>query len=277
MKTVSADRFAEFWQSAFGTALTAITHGGQEMRTLVATVALSLVSCLPGQAQAQEQVALLARPASSGVTSVPSPADSRARNALMELMQVQCQSKSITASVAAGNLVCRFERKVSVEGGPDLLADADLVGELLGLPVFLSPSKSVYVSHMDSRGDGREWAPMLVMSEGMVDTLLPLPDGERKAALGFVLAREQALVHGASDYFADFEAFQYAYAKASAPDVAEAGISRAMAVEASHAGAAGDAQLFKRTAALKEYFDLEREMVAQAQAREATDRSVRDR
>ena len=111
----------------------------------------------------------------------------------------------------------------------------------------------------------------------MIDALLSLPEGECKAAIGFVLAREQALVHGATDYFADFEAFQYAYTKVGAPDVAEAGISQAMALEASHTGEAGEAQLSKRAATLKEYFGLEREMVAQAQAREATDRSVRGR
>ena len=277
MKDTSDGRFSEFWRSAYGTTMTALTHGGQQMRTLAATVALSLVSCFPGQAQAQEQIALLARPASAGTSQALSVTGSRARDALKDLMQVHCPPKSVATTIADGNLACRIERRVGVESTIEKLADADMVGEVLDMPVFLAPSERVYVAHVDSRGEGREWTPMLVLSEGLVDALLSLPEGERKAAMGFVLARERALMRGVADDFADFEAFQYAYFLGLTLEVAEAGISNVMAVEASHAGEASKAHLPKRVAMLKEYFSLEREMVAQARARESAEKADRAR
>lgn len=271
MSTEAARRFDEFCEVARAGALRAITHGGVAMRLRVAAVALSLAAGLPGAAaQAQSnllQYAALTPSASSGSTLQAMVPFDGAKQALASLMSVRCKPATMAATVAGRNLECRSAQRIGQESSIDQLADAEMVGEVLGLPVFLSSSDRAYVHHMDSReGKTMEWIPMLVMSRGMVNSLSNLPEEERKAGMAFLLGKERAIVRGASSESADFEGFQYATFVCSDIDKAQVGVEIALNAEAPKSKGSMSAALRGRQVFVRAQFDVAREMRASMMA-----------
>lgn len=259
------ERFDDFCQAARFGAVKAITHGGEGLRLKVAAIVLALVAGVPEPAAAQ-QVAALARPsvpAAARVFDVPATGDP-VSEALASLMQRRCRPVSMAASIADRNLECRSVRGIGRDSSIDMLAEAEMLGELDGMPVFLSPSERLYVNHMESRGgEDKEWVPMLVMSRALVGKLLQLPQTERNAAMAFLLGRERALMRTTLDDAADFEGFQYACFVGRDLAKTQAGINVAMVVTMANAGPARQA-VAKRQEAMQGHFDAAREFQAAA-------------
>lgn len=259
-------RFDEFCRAARSGVVRAVTHGGEGMRLKAAAIALALVAGGAAPAAAQ-QVAALTRASAPVVTLAPEgagrvPGDA-AREALASMMNHRCRPVSMAASIADRNLECRAVRGVGRESSIEMLSDAEMLGELNGMPVFLSPSERPYVHHMESRGGGGEWVPMLIMSRGMVEQMLRLSIAERKPAMAFLLARERALMRASLDDAADFEGFQYACFVGGDLGAAQAGVNAAVALATADAAPARQAAA-KRQAALGEHFNVAREMQAAA-------------
>lgn len=259
-------RFDEFCRAARSGVVRAITHGGDGMRLRAAAIVLALVAGGVGQAAAQ-QVAALTRASAPVAAMAPEGAfreqGDAVREALASMMNYRCWPVSMAASIADSNLECRSARGLGRESSIEMLSDAEMLGELNGMPVFLSPSERPYVNHMESRGGVGEWVPMLIMSRGMVERLLRLPIAEQKSAMAFLLARERALMRSPFDDAADFEGFQYACFVEGDLVAAQAGVNAAVALAAADPGPARQAAA-KRLVALGEHFDVAREMQAAA-------------
>lgn len=259
------ERFNDFCQAARSSAVKAITHGGEGLSLKVAAIVLALAGGLPEEAAAQ-QVAALARPSASAATRVSETYASgdSVREALASMMQHRCRPVSMAASIADRNMECRSLRSVGRESSIDMMAEAEMLGELDGMPVFLSPSERPYVNHMESRGgESKEWIPMLVMSRALVGKLLQLPQPERSAAMAFLLGREKALMRTTLDEAADFEGFQYACFIGQDLGKTQAGINAAMAATMAEAGPARQV-VAQRQEAIRGYFDTAREFRAAA-------------
>ncbi len=237
------------------------------MRLKIASVLLALAAGLPGIAQADgphagEAVIV----ATSGRLSAPvrmEPVDA-AREMLLSMMNLRCRPQTLAQTVAQRNMECRNVRGAGIESSVDLLADAEMLGEIDRMPVFLSPSERLYVNHMESRGGGdRDWVPMLVISRGLADALLPLGDVERRSAVAFLLGRERELMRTSSDDFADFGGFLKAAFISSDLDRVQVGVEAALKLLVAP-GSEKSPSHRAREAGIREQFATAREMARSA-------------
>ncbi len=263
------ERFNEFVHAARLGPIRAVVSGGASMRLKIASVLLVLAAGLPSVAHAEYPgeavlVAAAGRPAASVRIE---PADA-ARDMLLGMMRLRCKSQSLAQTIAQRNMECRNVRGAGLESSIDQLAEAEMLGEIDRMPVFLAPSERVYVNHMQSRGgSGREWVPMLVISRGMAEALLPLGDVERRSAVAFLLGRETELMRTSLDDFADFGGFQKAMFVSADLDRVQAGVEMALKLQA-----APGAVYRAREAGLREQFATAREMKQSAMRSSARER-----
>ena len=275
MSAEAVARFNEFARAASQGGVRATVSGGASMRQRMASALLALAAGVPVASFADVQgvdgpvmVAALSRAA----PPVRSENIDQAREMLLGMMRLRCSPQTLAQSIAHRNMECRTVRNVGLESSIDLLPEAELLGEIDRMPVFLAPSERVYVNHMQSReGSGKEWMPMLIISRGMAEALLPLGDIERKSAVAFLLGREKGLMRTTSDDFADFSGFQSALMISADLDRVQAGVETALRLQrAPNAGVSAEHRA--REEGLRMQFATAREMKDMAMRPSARER-----
>lgn len=264
-------RFDEFVRAARASSIKAVVYGGGDaMRLKAAAILIAIAVGVPTMARADsiphgtgESLTVAALSSHVRSSRAESGKADPVKEMLLGMMGLRCPSASMAETIAARNMECRNLRDAGVESSLHLIPDAELLGELDRLPVFLSPSARPYVNHVESRGGNeREWVPMLVISRGMAQALLPLPEAERKAAVAFLLGREKELMRSPLDEVADFCGFQRALFSVSDLASAQAGIEAALRVEAMPSNSPGAMRQKQRESALRGHFQVAREMAA---------------
>src|SRR3989344_3392666 len=249
--TVSAERarirFDEFVRAARASSIKAVVYGGGDaMRLKAAAILIAIAVGVPTMARADsipqgtgESLTVAALSSHVRSSRAESGKADPVKEMLLGMMGLRCPSASMAETIAARNMECRNLRDAGVESSLHLIPDAELLGELDRLPVFLSPSARPYVNHVESRGGN-----------------------ERKAAVAFLLGREKELMRSPLDEVADFCGFQRALFSVSDLASAQAGIEAALRVEAMPSNSPGAMRQKQRESALRGHFQVAREMAA---------------